>query len=50
MVEEKFKANRAITYSEEVSNKIFEICMNQKTLEDTSVIDFQSILSKNPIK
>ena len=38
--------NLAITYDEEVSNKIYNLCMNQEELENTSVIDFQSNLAK----
>jgi 2-methylcitrate dehydratase len=48
VLEKKFKDNLAITYDEEVSNKIFNLCMNQKELEETSVIDFQSLFSKIP--
>ena len=46
VLEKKFMDNLAITYDEEVTNKIFSLCMNQKELEETSVIDFQSILTK----
>jgi 2-methylcitrate dehydratase len=48
VLEKKFKDNLAITYDVEVSNKIFNLCMNQKELEETSVIDFQSLFSKIP--
>ena len=48
VLEKKFKDNLAITYDEEVSNKIFNLCMNQKELQETSVIDFQSLFSKIP--
>ena len=40
--------NLAITFDEEACNKIFNLCMNQKELENTSVVDFQSIFSKIP--
>ena len=46
VLEKKFKDNLAITYDEEVSSEIFDLCMSQKELENTSVIDFQSLLSK----
>ena len=48
VLEKKFKDNLAITYDEEVCNKIFNLCMNQKELQVTSVIDFQSLFSKIP--
>tara|TARA_B100000401_G_C52188288_1_gene431120 strand:- start:108 stop:515 length:408 start_codon:yes stop_codon:yes gene_type:complete len=48
ILEKKFKDNLAITYSNEVSEKIFELCMNQTELEKTSVIDFQSLFAKIP--
>ena len=50
VLEKKFKDNLDITFNEEVSDKIFKLCMNQKELEETSVIDFQSLFVKNPIK
>ena len=40
--------NLAITFSEDITKKIFNLCMNQKELEKTSVIDFQSLFSKIP--
>jgi 2-methylcitrate dehydratase len=46
ILENKFKRNLDITFDKEVSEKIFELCMNQKELEETSVIDFQNLLSK----
>jgi 2-methylcitrate dehydratase len=46
ILENKFKRNLDITFNKEVSEKIFELCMNQKELEETSVIDFQNLLSK----
>ena len=46
VLEKKFKDNLAITYDEKVSSEIFDLCMNQKELENTSVIDFQSLLAK----
>ena len=46
VLEKKFKDNLAITFDKEVSSEIFDLCMNQKELEDTSVIDFQSLLAK----
>ena len=48
ILEKKFKANLTITYDDEVSDKIFKLCMNQTNLEQTSVIDFQSLFSKIP--
>ena len=48
VLEKKFMDNLTITYDEEVSSKIFNLCMNQKELEETSVIDFQSLFSKIP--
>jgi len=48
ILEKKFKANLAITYDDQVSDKIFKLCMNQTNLEQTSVIDFQSLFSKIP--
>ena len=47
ILEKKFKANLAISYDEEVSSKIFKLCMNQKELEETSVIDFQDLFKKS---
>jgi Uncharacterized protein involved in propionate catabolism len=46
ILEKKFKENLAITYDEKVSKNIFDLLMNQQKLEQTSVIDFQSLLSK----
>ena len=46
VLEKKFKDNLAITFDKEVSSEIFDLCMNQKELENTSVIDFQSLLAK----
>ena len=46
VLEKKFKENLDITFNKEVSSEIFDLCMNQKELEDTSVIDFQSLLAK----
>jgi 2-methylcitrate dehydratase len=48
VLENKFKNNLFITYDEEVTNKIFHICMDQNQLERTSVTDFQSLFSKIP--
>ena len=48
ILEKKFKDNLAITYTDKVSEQIFELCMNQAELENTSVIDFQSLFSKIP--
>jgi 2-methylcitrate dehydratase len=48
VLENKFKANLDITFDEEISRKIFDICMNQNQLEKTSVTDFQSLFSKIP--
>ena len=46
ILENKFKRNLDITFDKERSEKIFELCMNQKELEETTVIDFQNLLSK----
>ena len=46
ILENKFKRNLDFTYDKERSKKIFELCMNQKELEETTVIDFQNLLSK----
>ena len=46
ILENKFKRNLDFTYDKERSKKIFELCMNQKELEKTTVIDFQNLLSK----
>ena len=48
VLEKKFMDNLAITFSEDITKKIFNLCMNQKELEKTSVIDFQSLFSKIP--
>ena len=48
VLEQKFKTNLNLTFDEEVSEKIFKLCMNQKELENTSVIDFQTLFSKVP--
>ena len=48
ILEKKFKDNLAITYTDKVSEQIFELCMNQAELENTSVVDFQSLFSKIP--
>ena len=48
VLENKFKANLDITFDEDISSKIFDICMNQNQLEKTSVTDFQSLFSKIP--
>ena len=46
ILEKKFKDNLLITYDEFKSNEIFELCMDQRKLEETSVADFQQLLSK----
>ena len=46
VLENKFKANLDITFDEEISRKIFNICMNQNQLDKTAVTDFQSLFSK----
>ena len=46
VLENKFKSNLAITYDEDIAKRIFELCMSQQELEETSVVDFQSLLSK----
>ena len=48
MLEKKFKDNLDITFDDEASSNIYELCMNQKNLEETSVIDFQNLFSKIP--
>ena len=48
VLEKKFKDNLDITFNEEVSDKIFTLCMNQEKLEETSVTDFQKLFSKIP--
>ncbi len=50
VLENKFKSNLAITYDEDIANRIFELCMSQQELEETSVVDFQSLLSKKTQK
>mgnify|MGYP001315301286 FL=1 len=46
ILEKKFKDNLSITYDEFKSNEIFELCMDQRKLEEISVADFQQLLSK----
>ena len=46
ILEKKFKDNLLITYDESKTNEIFELCMDQRKLEETSVADFQQLLSK----
>ena len=46
ILEKKFKDNLSITYDEFKSNEIFELCMDQRKLEETSVADFQQLFSK----
>ena len=48
VLEKKFKDNLDITFDDEASSNIYELCMNQKNLEETSVIDFQNLFSKIP--
>ena len=48
VLEKKFKDNLDITFNEELSDKIFTLCMNQEKLEETSVTDFQKLFSKIP--
>ena len=48
VLEKKFKDNLDTTFDDEASSKIYELCMNQKNLEETSVIDFQNLFSKIP--
>ena len=50
VLENKFKSNLAITYDEDIAKRIFELCMSQQELEETSVVDFQSLLSKKTQK
>lgn len=45
ILEKKFKSNLELTYSSEKASSIFDICTNQKDLEEMSVIDFQEMLS-----
>ena len=46
ILEKKFKDNLSTTYDEFKSNEIFELCMDQRKLEEISVADFQQLLSK----
>ena len=46
VLEKKFMDNLAITFDEDLTNKIFNLCMNQKELEEVSVIDFQNLFVK----
>ena len=46
VLENKFKSNLASTYDENIAKRIFELFMSQQELEETSVVDFQSLLSK----
>ena len=46
ILEKKFKDNLSITYDEFKSNEIFELCMDQRKLEEISVADFQQLFSK----
>ena len=48
VLEKKFLDNLAITFDEETSKKIFQLCMNQEKLENTPVTDFQLLFSKIP--
>ena len=48
VLEKKFKDNLDITFDDKASSNIYELCMNQKNLEETSVIDFQNLFSKIP--
>ena len=46
VLENKFKSNLEITYNEDIAKRIFELCLSQQELEEISVVDFQSLLSK----
>ena len=46
VLEKKFMDNLAITFDKDITNKIFNLCMNQEELENTSVIEFQSYFAK----
>ena len=45
VLEKKFLSNLEITYSKEKCSKIYSLCTNQQELENTSVIDFQELLT-----
>ena len=46
VLEQKFLKNLEISYDSEKCDEIYALCSNQKKLENTSVIEFQELLSK----
>jgi 2-methylcitrate dehydratase len=46
ILEQKFLKNLQISYDAEKCEEIYALCTNQKKLENTSVIEFQELLSK----
>ena len=45
VLEQKFKNNLEITFDSEKCDEIYNLCINQKDLENTSVLDFQKLFS-----
>ena len=46
VLEQKFLKNLEISYDSEKCEEIYALCTDQKKLENTSVIEFQELLSK----
>ena len=46
VLEQKFLKNLEISYDSEKCEEIYALCSDQKKLENTSVIEFQELLSK----
>jgi 2-methylcitrate dehydratase PrpD len=46
VLEQKFLKNLEISYDSEKCEEIYALCKDQKKLENTSVIEFQELLSK----
>jgi 2-methylcitrate dehydratase len=46
VLEQKFLKNLEISYDSEKCDEIYTLCTDQKKLENTSVIEFQELLSK----
>ena len=46
VLEQKFLKNLEISYDSEKYEEIYALCTDQKKLENTSVIEFQELLSK----
>ena len=46
VLEQKFLKNLEISYDSEKCDEIYALCTDQKKLENTSVIEFQELLSK----